>query len=137
MKSFARQHMRVIAGGSPEDFQNKMESLFSELATKGIKPEVQYNMAMGFCAYATWEETQFIAETMGEAYELKGEIHHCSECPLFPDPGDKRIKNVKCEHRGKCEETGGVRTTSKGSPACDFFYMKLFNGEIKLKGVSE
>lgn len=123
MKYLTKQQIRVITGTSAEDFQERFNGLMSELSEKRIKPEVQFNMAMGFCAYVTYTENVTIAENLAEEYELKGEVHFCSECPFFNPPEDKRIKNCPCAYKGTYRETGRPMKTSANEKVCDYFYL--------------
>ena len=124
MKYLTKKQCLIITGNSAQEFQDKLNTALNDLAAKGCKHDLQFNMAYGLCAYIIYEEFCEIAETIADEYELRGETHRCSECPCFRPSADGRVKYTPCAK--------GVHRTSDDRPCCDWFYEQLEGGAIQL-----
>lgn len=124
MKYISRKQSLIITGNTAEDFQNKLNKALEDLADKGYKHDLQFNMSYGLCAYIIYEEVYQKAETLADEYELKGETYKCYECPMFRPSKDRRVKYTTCER--------GVRQTWHSCPCCEWFYEAMEGGEISL-----
>ncbi len=122
MKYIHRKQSRIITGSTADEFQTKLNEALNEVATAGYKHEIQFNMALGFCAFIVFEETRQVPETLAEEYELRGDEYRCSECPMFVLSPDKRVKYTTCKR--------GCRKISANAWACDWFYKALEDGEV-------
>ena len=123
MKTIYTPKVRVVTAGSGEEFETKLNAVLEELAEKGRKQELTFNLAAGHCAYIRYEETHMIPETIQDEYELRGECYACRDCPHYVPSMDGRRKWSICDYIGE-------RTTAK-SAACEWFYKKLAKGELK------
>lgn len=124
MKYINRKQSLIITGSTAGEFQEKLNTALADLAAKGYRHELQFNMSMGLCAYILYEESMEIPESVADEYELKGETYRCYECPMFRPSDDRRVKYTTC---GK-----GKRHISHCSPCCDWFYEELERGAISL-----
>lgn len=124
MKYINRKQSLIITGNTAQDFQERLNSALGDLAAKGYKHELQFNMAMGLCAYILYEEHMEIAESIADEYELKGETYKCYECPMFRPSEDRRVKYTTCGN--------GNRHIYHNCPCCDWFYEMLEEGAIRL-----
>lgn len=126
MKYIHRKQSLIITGGSAAEFQDNLNGALSDIARKGYKHDIQFNMSMGLCAYILYEERYSVAETVADEYELKGITYRCFECPMFRPSDDKRVKYTTCAN--------GVHRTCHNDPCCDWLYEQLEKGAIKLNG---
>lgn len=124
MKYVKRKQSLIITGNTAEDFQEKLNTALEDLADKGYKHDLQFNMAYGLCAYIIYDEVYQKAESIADEYELKGETYKCYECPMFRPSADRRVKYTTCGR--------GQRHIQHGSPCCDWFYEAMEGGAITL-----
>ena len=122
MQFIGRQQSRIIQAASAEEFQKKLNEALNEIALKGAKADVHFNMGLGFCAFVMFSESQKVAETLAEEYEIHDEEYHCEQCPMYKPSEDKRVKYTTCKH--------GCRRTHADRWACDWFYQALEEGEV-------
>ena len=113
---------KAVTGSDAFNFQTKLNAALDELNRKGVQYELQFNNAMGFCAYIVYEENIEICETVKDEYEEVGELHKCIECPFFMRPTDGRRKYTRCPKTSKL----AAGTDS----CCELFYRMLDTGEI-------
>ena len=113
---------RIIQASTAEEFQAKLNEALNEISRIGSKPNVQFNMDLGFCAFVLFDQTVRQAETLAEEYEINNEEYYCSECPMFVLYPDKRVKYTTCKH--------GVRKVCADHRACEWFYEALEKGEV-------
>ena len=66
MKYIKRKQSLIITGNTAQDFQDRLNSALGDLATKGYRHELQFNMNMGLCAYILYEESMEIAESVAD-----------------------------------------------------------------------
>lgn len=124
MKWVNRTQSIIITGNTAGEFQDRLNKSLDELARKGYKHELQFNMSYGLCAYIIYEERYEEAETIADEYELRGERYKCYECLMYRPSEDKRVKYTTC---GK-----GCRHTYHEMPCCDWFYETLERGGLVL-----
>ena len=124
MKYINRKQSLIVTGNTATEFQEKLNTALAEIAEKGYKHDIQFNMAMGLCAYILYEERREVAETIADEYELKGMTFKCYECPMFRPSEDKRVRYTTCAH--------GVHRTAHNDLCCDWFYEQLEGGALKL-----
>lgn len=121
--NYARGHQSlIIQGNTAEDFQEKLNKALEEVAMKGYKHELTFNMNAGFCAYIVYDVTYTKAESLADEYELRGETFRCYECPMFRPSADRRVKYTTCGR--------GVHKCSANDNACEWFYEAMERGEI-------
>ena len=75
MKTIYTPKVRVVTASSGEEFETKLNAVLEELAEKGRKQELTFNLAAGHCAYIRYEETHMVPETIQDEYELRGECY--------------------------------------------------------------
>lgn len=124
MKYLNRKQSLIITGNTAAEFQENLNTALDDLANRGYKHELQFNMAYGLCAYIIYEERAEVAETIADEYELKGETYKCYECKYYRPSSDKRVKYTTCGH--------GQRHTHHSRPCCDWFYEEMERGEVIL-----
>ncbi len=124
MKYINRKQSLIITGSTASDFQDKLNEALAEIAEKGYKHDIQFNMSYGLCAYILYEERKEVPESIADEYELKGMTFKCYECPMFRPSEDKRVKYTTCGH--------GVRKVGHSDPCCDWFYEQLEGGALEL-----
>jgi hypothetical protein len=129
MKYINRKQTLIVTGNTAPEFQQNLNDALNDLARKGFKHELQFNMAYGLCAYIIYEERFEEAETLADQYELKGETYKCYECPMYNPSTDRRVKYTTCKK--------GERHIYHSCPACDWFYEELEKGGIRLNGEEE
>lgn len=120
---------RIIVASTAEEFERKLNKELEELERKRTKYELQFNHAMGFCAYIVAEFSREIPENIAEEFQIAGERHTCLECPYWQHPTKGNVKYTRCE------KTPGIHGAQ--SPCCDAFYEMLFNGEIELEETND
>ncbi len=126
MKWVNRKQTKIITGNTAPEFQEKLNEALAEIAGRGYKHELQFNMSFGLCAYIIYDEHYEVAETIADEYELNGDIHHCYECPMFKPSEDKRVKYTTCGN--------GTKRCAANDCACDWFYEQMEKGGIRLNG---
>lgn len=124
MKYVNRKQTLIITGSTAGEFQTNLNNALDDLARKGKKHDLQFNMAYGLCAYIIYEERFEEAESLADEYELKGETYKCYECPFYRPSNDKRVKYTTCAH--------GERHTYHSMDCCEWFYEELEKGGIEL-----
>ena len=124
MKYINRKQSLIITGNTAEEFQSTLNSALAEIADKGYKHDIQFNMAMGLCAYILYEERYEQPENIADEYELRGETYKCYECPMFRPSEDRRVKYTTCGH--------GERHIYYNCPCCNWFYEQLEGGALTL-----
>lgn len=117
--------VKTIKSDDPFDFDSRLNSFIKSLDSKGIAYEVKVDPTAGLLAFVTYKQIVRVAECVAEEYELVGEIHNCSQCPLYVPSTDGRVKYTRClKHH----------LVRKDKPCCDWFYDELDAGRIELKG---
>lgn len=122
MKYLSLKQTKIVTASTAAEFEDKLNQALAEVAEKGAKHELTFNMNQGFCAYIVYDERIAKPETLAEEYEMRGEGYRCSECPLFKPSPDKRVKYTTCGH--------GVRRCEANDWACDWFYEQLEKGGL-------
>ena len=103
------------------ELAEKLTAKCEELKAKN--PEVIWNLQNGNSAFLLYYENEYIAETLADEYELRGECYHCADCP-FKEP----VMDGRKRYRYTCErKLPGVNPEDK---ACNWFYTALEQGEI-------
>lgn len=126
MKWVNRKQTKIITGNTAFEFQEELNKALADIAGKGYKHELQFNMSYGLCAYIVYDEYYEVAETISDEYELRGERHHCYECPMYLPSEDKRVKYTTCGN--------GVKRCAASDYACDWLYEQIEKGGIRLNG---
>lgn len=80
-------------------------------------------------AYAIWRETIKVAENIRDEFVLRGEKHHCGECPFYGGNTDEPKNAFSCMRevyakRRRCDE------------ACMWLYQELAKGGIVLHDIN-
>ena len=117
MREKRKKHTRIIHGANAEHFETALNEVFEQVSD----PEVIFHQAVPFLAYITYTEIIEEPENVQEAYEMRGEYHHCGECPYYHEPTDGRVKYTDCDL--------GHRVSEKSS-ACRLFYKMLNEGTL-------
>lgn len=115
---------KIIAAGSAEEFERRLNAELSALDSTHQRYELQFNHSLGFCAYIIIDSLVRIPETIAEEFEIAGETHVCYNCPYWTHPTKGNVKYTRCTI------TPGLHGAH--SPCCDKFYEMLYNGEIEL-----
>ena len=116
MNSKTITQLVIVKGETAEEFQEKFNSTMASLADQN--PQFKFNPDLEFCAFVTYEETEYKAETVADEYHALGLKFLCKNCPLHEEEKDKRKKNVKCKY-------AHLGFTKLDSCACETFYRKL------------
>lgn len=114
--------VKVVSATTGEEFERRMNEALADLAGRGRKFEVTFNLNQGHCAYVQYDECREVPETVAEEYRLRGEIYSCINCPNYKPSMDGRTKYSRCDYMS--ERTYGTRE------ACEWFYKKVAKGEI-------
>ena len=76
------------------------------------------------CVHFIYEEVVNVPETIAEEFELQGVHYFCKDCPHLQKGKDKRCKSHGCKY-------SKYGTVQDFTPACEFFYKQLLQGEIE------
>lgn len=117
MRERKKKRVRVIDGTDARHFETLLNEALEEMAD----PEITFDRNRPFLAYVTFMEIVEIPENIQEAYEMRGEYHHCGECPYYHAPTDGRVKYTECDL--------GERVGEKSS-ACRLYYKMLNEGTL-------
>ena len=120
---------KVVHASTAEEFERELNKVLTELSKAGARPEIQFNMGLGHCAYILYDRTYAIPETLEDEFLLAGEKHYCAECPSYHRPTDGRVKYTRCLVAG-C-------LVKEDSPCCEQFYQAVIDGRIQPKEVGE
>ena len=126
MKAQSIQQFAIVKADSAAAFEEELNARIRELS--GKSPQVKFD---GLTAYISYVDTVRIAETIADAYELKGAHFHCEDCPEFQPimkadgTEDKRIRYGECQY-------AEFRRTYKDSNACDKLFEMIRSGEVGL-----
>lgn len=113
---------KSIRSEDPQQFDEQINKAMDELWH--LKPEVSTDNTAGiFSAQIRWMETTNIPETVKDEFNLKDMRYLCRQCPLYDDPGDKRLKYAPCKY---CEDG----KTLLNNECCELFYKLVKQGEI-------
>lgn len=115
--------IRVVTASGGDEFEKKLNATLEDLARRGKKVEITFNLTVGHCAYVKFDEIHKTPETIADEYELRGERYTCRECPHYVPSMDGRTKYSRCTIMDE-------RTTAK-SDACEWFYKRLAKGELR------
>ena len=115
-----KKKLRVMAieANSPDEFNRQINEVLDEAEDA----EIIFDSSGWLRAYVRYCETIAIPEDMRDAYEMRGEYHHCGECPYYTDPTDRRRKY------GTCELGEAVNASTN---ACNLFYKMHNDGTLK------
>ena len=116
---------KIIAASTAEEFETKLNKELEALDRAKTKYELQFNHALGFCAYIVAESKTYIAQNAKDEYELLGISYKCINCPMWVHPTKGNVKYTRCEI------VDGMRNASH--PCCEEFYEMLKKGEVKVE----
>ena len=124
MKEFTMTHSKSFIAKTPEEYDEKYNSISDSLVEKGYQlhddePKESNNMYHIYYSYKIQ-----VAESAREEYELRGERYYCKDCPFFKVSEDKRRKGAGCTRN---VDERAVDYT----PACNLFYDLYAKGEIE------
>lgn len=114
---------KIIAAGSAEEFERRLNAELSALDSSRQRYELQFNHTLGYCAYIVIDSLMQIPETIQEEFELVGETYTCLNCPYWTHPTKGNVKYTRCPI------TPGLRKAQ--TPCCEAFYEMLYKGEIE------
>lgn len=107
--------VRVISGNTPEETALMFNTTMQELAALNPKHERDGGI---FWIYYTVETRE--AETLAEAYELKGEGKTCADCPFCMRDLNRFGAEDRRKKKATCSKTG--TQVCVWSSACDEYY---------------
>ena len=107
-----------IEASTAKGFADAFTSEVSKL--KGSHYEIVWNLGQGHCCYLLITETVYEPQDLKDEYELRGDLHYCSECPYLDPMKDMRQKYTSC----LCGRT------TPASAACLRFYQELERGTL-------
>lgn len=116
---------KIIAASTAEEFETKLNKELEALDRAKTKYELQFNHALGFCAYIVAEHKIYIAQNAKDEYELLGIRYTCINCPMWVHPTKGNVKYTRCEI------ADGMRNAS--FPCCEEFYEMLKKGEVEVE----
>lgn len=118
------KHLRqeTVVANDAVEFDSKMNDILDKATKGGFDPMIHYFDNMGLCATVQYWDSKTVPENICEEFELRGEFHYCFECPNYVKPADKRVKKVRCDI---CNCIIDSMT-----PACEYLYKKIKDGEI-------
>ena len=117
MKSKKKKRVRVIDATDAKMFEEELNLALDQIA----EPDITFDRNRPFLAYVTFSEIIEIPESVQEVYEMRGEYHHCRECPYYHKPTDRRVKYTNCDLGERC---------GADSTACNLFYKMLNDGTL-------
>ena len=107
--------VRVVSGNTPEETALMFNTTMQELAA--LNPKYERDGGI-FWIYYTVEAKE--AETLSEAFELKGEGMTCGDCPYCVRELNRFGAEDKRKKWATCSQTG--ERVYVGSSACDTYY---------------
>ena len=107
--------VRVISGNTPEETALMFNTAMQELAA--LNPRYERDGGI-FWIYYTIETKE--AETLAEAYEIKGEGKTCGDCPYCMRDLNRYGTEDKRKKRATCSCSG--EQVYVWSAACDTYY---------------
>lgn len=116
------ERIKVIDVRGGFELETAFNSFVAKLEEEGKKYSYEFQPSVGFII--KYEVTKEIPENLKDEYELRGEKHHCIECPFYDRPTDGRRKYTHCKLR-ECLSCGADN-------CCEEFYDLLASGQIKL-----
>lgn len=115
MKRKSVMQVRVISGNTPEETAMLFNDAMNELAF--LNPKYERDGGI-FWIYYTVETRE--AETLSEAFELKGEGKDCGQCPYCVKDLNRFGEEDKRKKWATCSQSG--EKVCIHSPACDIYY---------------
>ena len=103
--------IRIVRASTPEEFEIKFNSEMLEMANRGYRPKVDYDL-QSLTAFIHYTEDVKIPQTYAEERELMGERLRCGDCSHLIRTDDRRVKNMRCE----CDGSSFHRIDT---PACE------------------
>ena len=101
----------IIESHDAEEVTERLNALLKEYRNSNVKYERGFDASVGHFVTVEWTEETIIPETIRDEFYLRGELHHCGECPKFQVNSDKRCKYCYCDtglkvwyEREACEE---------------------------------
>lgn len=118
MKELHQKKMVAVTHATAEGFQEAFNSAIENLGTSHY--ELQFNVNMGHCVYILYDHYEQVPENLKDEYELRGDTHHCAECPYLEPNRDMRLKYNNCI----------CGRTTPDSACCLKFYQELERGTL-------
>ena len=107
--------VKVVSGNTPEETAVMFNTAMQELAA--LNPKYERDGGM-FWIYYTVETKE--AETLAEAYELKGEGKTCADCPFCMRDLNRFGTEDKRKTKATCTQSG--ERVCIWNSACDTYY---------------
>lgn len=123
MKREEKVQIEVVTGETPQEFQKNFNDAMDLLAE--YDPQYEFNHAMGFCAYITYNKKIYVMDCVADEFHAEGIHYHCRNCPYMEDPRDKRVKYCTCKYHP-------LGRTHKDHEACEMLYKEVKQGRVKL-----
>lgn len=121
MKTITKHRVEAITGDTPQEAAMLFNEAMDRLAY--LNPTFEREGCTFWIHYKVVQEE---AETISDAYELKGKTAHCVECP-FIIRDTNRFGNVDARKKwATCGKTG--ERTKIDCRACDLYYESLEKG---------
>lgn len=120
MKKIRRKKILTVQGTSAENFDERFNEASESLPETA---ELKWDTAP-MCVHFIYEEVISVPETIAEEFELQGVHYFCKDCPHLQKGKDKRCKSHGCKY-------SKYGTVQDFTPACEFFYKQLLQGEIE------
>lgn len=120
MKTIKHKRVKVILANDAAGFETQLNRTLARFP----EAKIEWNHALGFCAYITYTFEEDIPEDVREEFHQNGVYYHCRNCPRMEPPQDGRFKMCNCDihPHGK---------THMDREACEWFYKALLTGEIR------
>lgn len=96
MKYVKQFKQETVREEDPVIFDRKVNEVYGRAQKGGKDPVVDFIAGLGLCASIRYFVNEQIPEDAKDEFELRGEVHYCSECPYFELPSDRRVKYVRC-----------------------------------------
>lgn len=126
MKFKRTPRIKAIQAKDAKDFESQFNEFIEQNGdVKDYKADVSDGQ---FFAIIHYVEETYIAESIAEEYELRGESFRCRDCPECVPPMKGNTKRCDCRYA----ELGYTRLES---PACEWFYRQLSQGKLKPREV--
>lgn len=113
----------VITSHDSKDFQNQINNTMREHSRQS--PVLEMDLT-SLIASVRYHETVRIPENLADEYQLNGIVITCGECPFFSLPDDKRVKYMMCD------KDGSLHRCSEDRQACEWLYLEVHKGRVKL-----
>ena len=126
MRERTVKQIKVISCHDPTEFQELFNEAQRELASK--HPVVEFNMAMGHCAYITYDEKICVPENAEDEFYQMGLSYKCRNCPKFNWPMTQTGSINRIKKEGDCMLKASTR---RDNPACEYLYKSILTGDLK------